>query len=107
MILAVDIIGDSAPDRNGGRAWDDRKKPTGGHRQLKDICQQDTGLASNKARAAIEGNEAIQRPRQQQRAARVEAAVAITAAVTVGQDGGTDGNDWKRIVAASQPIHDG
>jgi len=47
MILAVDIIGNSAPDRNGGRAWDDRKKPPGGHRQLKDVCQQDAGLASN------------------------------------------------------------
>jgi len=55
MILAVDIIGDRAPDCNGGRAWDDRKKPTGGHRQLKDVCQQDTGLARNKARVAIEG----------------------------------------------------
>src|SRR5258706_13452752 len=103
MILAVDIIGDSPPDRNGGRAWDDRKKPTGGHRQLKDVCQQDTGLASNKARAAIEGNEAIQRPRQQQRAARVEAAVAITAAVTVGEDGRIDGEGLERLRTASQP----
>jgi hypothetical protein len=71
MILAVDIIGNSAPDRNGGGPWDDRKKPTGGYRQLKDVCEQDAGLASNKARVAIEANEAIQRPRQQQRAARI------------------------------------
>ncbi len=107
MILAVHVIRDSPADRNGGCARDDRKKPARGARQLQDVCQQDTGFASDKARVAIEGDEAIHGSRQQQRAARVEAAVAITAAVSVGQDCGTDGDGWKRIVAASQPIHRG
>lgn len=71
MILAVDVIRDSPPDRDCGCSRDNRKKPTGGHRQLQDICQQDTGFASDTARVAIEGDEAIQGSRQQQRAARV------------------------------------
>ena len=58
------------------------------------------------ARVAIEGDEAVQGACQQQRPARVQAAVAVTAAITAGQDGGADGNRWKLIGAASQRIHD-
>src|ERR1700730_9886208 len=107
MILSVHVIRDSSPNRNGGSTRDARPKPTSGNRQLQDFCQQDTGFASDKARVAIERDEAIQGSRDQPRAAWGQAAVAITAAVTVGQNGGTDWNGWKRVVAASQPVHRG
>src|ERR1700740_805762 len=101
MILAVYVIRDSSSDRHRGCPRHDRKKPTGRHRQLQDICQQDAGFASDKSCVAIGGDESVQGACQQQRSTRVETAVAVTAAVTVGQDGGTGGNSWKLSVAAS------
>ena len=68
MIFAVDVIRDSPPDSDCGCSRDNRVT-TRGHRQPQDICQQDTGFASDTARVAVEGDEAIQGSRQQQRAA--------------------------------------
>jgi hypothetical protein len=86
MILAVHVVGDRAADRDVLRARADREEPAARHREREDVGEQHAGLAVQDAGTWIERDEAVEAARVQQRAAVVQAHVAVAAAVAVGED---------------------
>ncbi len=60
MILAVNIVGNSATDRDISRGGSDRQKPSAWHNQFNNIGQQHPRFAAQEALLGIELDKPVQ-----------------------------------------------
>ena len=77
VVLAVHVIGDGAAERHVLRAGGDRQEPSLRHDESEDLGQAHARLAAHDPEVAIECQEAVEPPCDEQRAAVVQARVAV------------------------------
>ena len=85
MVLAMDIVGERAADGDEAGAGRDRRKPAGRHGELQQAVEQQAGPAGQQAGFAIEEQDFVHSARVDQRAALVQAGIAVGAAIAVGE----------------------
>ena len=93
MVLAVDVVGNGATERNVLRPRSDRQKEAARHREVENLCQRDAGLGGQDAGLGVEVEQAVHARRLQQVAVFQQANVAVAAAQS------------HRQRAAAQPSH--
>ncbi len=79
MVLSVDIVGHGAAERDEAGARRGRQEPAVGHNKLKNIRQAGAGFCSKPAGLRIEGDEAREGSRVDDRACAVQTGIAIGA----------------------------
>src|SRR6478672_2659348 len=85
MVLAVNVIGDGSADRDEFRAGRDRQEPSAANDQIEDFRQGDAGFALENSGRLIERQKMVHPASVQENAIRVQAAVAIAAAIPMNE----------------------
>ena len=80
MVLAVDVIGDRAADRDELGPWKHRREEAPRQEHIEDLRQTDPRFALKYPRRAVEGHHAIEPRVVDHRAAAIDGRVAIAAA---------------------------
>src|SRR6185437_294634 len=96
VVLAVHVVRDGPSDRDEARAWRDRQEPARGNRDLQDLLERRAGLAPQHPARPVERDHAVETGGMEQRAAGVEAAVAVAPAAAAREERRAGG---QRLVA--------
>jgi hypothetical protein len=86
VVLAVDVVGDRAADRDAARARSHGQEPSGGHDGVEKPLDRGARFAPHDAVHPIEGDEAVEPRRVDEGAALVQAAVAVAASATAREE---------------------
>ena len=85
VVLAMHIVGDGPAKRHIARSRCNRQEPATRHEYGKDVGKQNTSLAGQHPRCFVKGDETVETAHLQQGCTGIEADIAITAAIAIGQ----------------------